>query len=196
MTDSGNSGSSRCKAPGRKALGFFDNLRDWFNRLEFIFKIITVGIGIGSIWGLNFFLSKDEITVDFNPIAECKRGSLYSLKESTALPSSLILVDKATELSICDNEALTARKSKFLAALIAKYPGCVRFEKETDKLHMLFNPLAICRSNSTNYKGFFCDGANDKARELPAGNILVKFHSELLNCTDGFFTNESRPRPQ
>lgn len=194
MTDSGNGGSSRCKAFGRKALRIFDNFRDWFNRLEFIIKLI-ISIGtIFSLLGLGYFFSEDEITVDFNPIANCKRGSLYGLQASTALPSSLILVDKAAELSICDNEALTARKSKFLADLVAKYPGCVRFEKEKNKLHMLFNPLAICRSTSTNYAGFFCDGAKDEARKSPAENILVESHSQLRDCTDGFFMVESRPK--
>ena len=193
MSDSSDHGSNHLKALGRKTLQLYDNLLDWYNRLAFIVKIVII-FSVPSVPVLGYYFFDGKITVDFNPIDNCNRGSLYNLQESTDLPSSLMLMDGAAELSICDSEALTARKSKFLAEFVAKYSGCVRFDKEKDELHMLLNPLAVCRSVSTNKQKFFCDGAKDEARKSPAQSTLAESRSKLHNCTDDFFKVWSRPK--
>ena len=194
MTDP-NDPDPRCRE-GRfaKALRVYDAMRTWIDRILSVPRgivaiVAIVGMGIA---GWQYF-DEGSVTVDFNTLQRCARGSLGGLKDSTALPSSLTLKSGAAEMSICDGESLTARESEFPAELAAKYPGCLRLAEEGGELFMQLNSEAVCKDSSANGARYLCDGADSAARSPPQKSTLVASTIHLADCTDQFFEDTSRP---
>lgn len=171
----------------RKTGRCLDHIRVWFQRLETIYKIALVIVAVAVFLGLWSDDEENIVTLDFNTIASCNRGSLAQMKRDTTLPGNLLLSEGAADLFICDNEALMAKKPDFPKALSKKYPGCLRLDESKNALHMLLNPSAVCKIHSERGTRYHCNGADRAARIAPDQNALVSDTSRLGKCNGSIF---------
>lgn len=191
MTDRKIPQSEKHKVQINSILSIFDKLRAWFQRLEFIYKIGLVFLGIAAFLGLS--IEEEKVTYDFNTLNGCARGNLEQMRRDTALPANILFLNGAAKMSICDSEALEARKQNFHVALVKKYPGCLRLD-DSGALHMQLNRLAVCKDGSVSGARYLCDGADETARKMPRQNTLAGSSGELESCGDSFFEEFSRPQ--
>ena len=114
------------------------------------------------------------------------------MKDVTIIPEGWTLEGGAAQLRICDNSTVIAQKPNFPTTLAQSYPGCVDIDEESMTLSMKLNVNAVCDDRSRT--GYLCDGSDVAAQEEPNSLFLVKNRSELLDCTEQFFDEQSKPK--
>ena len=173
----------------------------WFRRslIRSIISILLVLFGIpGSYIGIVALwkqVTDQEVRIGFNTIDRCRAGNLYEMKEDGTFPKWLRLGENAEQLSICDGTALTTEKYNLPGAIAIKYPGCVRFDDEENRLYLVFNPSAVCRISTKVHENavYFCDGADTEARTEQVAQQIVNRIEDLPVCKKSFFEEANVP---
>lgn len=98
-----------------------------------------------------FWNQAPAVTFDFQSVLGCPSGRLSVMKERM---DDVRLTNGASELIICDHEALTTSRPEGARDLAAKYRGCLKWID--GELVLLRASKAVCALPGN--RGFVCDG--------------------------------------
>ena len=163
----------------------YDRLRMWSERIWAV-PVFIVALS-GAIISLEDYFDEGIVTVDFNTLSRCARGSLFDMKRRTFLPEDVKLKSGARDMYVCDDEALTADKPEFYVEFASKYSGCLLLDEERRELHMRLNSLAVCKDKSNGGTRYLCNGSDAASRCPPSPRFLVSVANDLPTCPDDIF---------
>ena len=175
-----------------------DKLREWFDRLDVLFKIIVVCIALfgggGLVSTISALVLGPKHTIEFDRNSRCHSGNLYWLQSEGFLPADLTLEDNAAQLSICDSAIFKARTSALASKLADKYPGCLIFDECENSLRMQLNSDAVCNDSFDGHAQFLCNGRAATKGASGENPTKVESTDNLSSCNGTFIETQSKPK--